>query len=245
MSLSTLIAAAVMACAAALGVVLLLFMAGESSALASVPLVGRSIVSTPAGDPKASIPPVPDFGAACSSPPPDDSQPCLAVTEAAIDRARRAEGLGPLSLPAGFASMPVPQQVMAVFNAERSSRHLAPIELASPTLSRLALSGALADGDPSTPPPSFVRANGVWAGGIPNVLAADYYFLYDDGPGGLNPDCAASGAVGCWEHRDAILEDYGRGTTLAVGAAFVLHDPAGFGSSFASELAVDPRGSDG
>jgi hypothetical protein len=245
MSLSTLIAAAVMACAAALGVVLLLFMAGESSALASVPLVGRSIVSTPAGDPKASIPPVPDFGAACSSPPPDDSQPCLAVTEAAIDRARRAEGLGPLSLPAGFASMPVPQQVMAVFNAERSSRHLAPIELASPTLSRLALFGALADGDPSTSPPSFVRANGVWAGGIPNVPAADYYFLYDDGPGGLNPDCAASGAVGCWEHRDAILEDYGRGTTLAVGAAFVLHDPAGFGSSFAAELAVDPRGSDG
>ena len=54
------------------------------------------------------------------------------------------------------------------------------------------------------------------------VLAADYYWLYDDGwgPNGtINGDCNEYTGQGCWSHRDAVLDPFNGLRTLIMGAA--------------------------
>ena len=65
--------------------------------------------------------------------------------------------------------------------------------------------------------------------------------MYDDGFDG-NLDCTRLGAPGCWGHRKGILDDFGSGANLVMGAAVV---PAGDthrgdrgGTSMAVTLAV-------
>ena len=41
--------------------------------------------------------------------------------------------------------------------------------------------------------------------------------MYDDGPGGTNVDCPASGGGGCWGHRDIILGSYAAPSLMGVG----------------------------
>ncbi len=57
------------------------------------------------------------------------------------------------------------------------------------------------------------------AGGQISALDADYGWMYDDGYGGANGDCAAPGAVGCWGHRDNILGRYPTRTRFAAASA--------------------------
>ena len=42
-------------------------------------------------------------------------------------------------------------------------------------------------------------------------------WMYDDGPGGTNVDCPASGGGGCWAHRDIILGSYASPALMGVG----------------------------
>jgi hypothetical protein len=40
---------------------------------------------------------------------------------------------------------------------------------------------------------------------LADPLAADYFWMYWDGPGSLNPDCVNPGDPGCFGHRNIIL----------------------------------------
>ena len=134
----------------------------------------------------------------------------------AIDHARAAEGLGPLSLPVNFAQLPATEQQYVLFNAERSSRGLPPFVGSNPQLAADARQASAANGDPNLNELSTtwavgkdVRLGGVWFGGS-DPLVADFMFMYDDGWGGsqtatLNVACTSATAAGCWGHRDAIL----------------------------------------
>lgn len=127
----------------------------------------------------------------------------------AIDRARSAEGLGPLALPLDFARLEATAQVIALFDAERTSRGLHAFAGTGTQLTALARQGSAANGDPDLGalPVSVAHAGGVWYGAS-DPLAADFMFLYDDGWGGSqtatpNLACTGPAAPGCWGHRDA------------------------------------------
>ncbi|HWE57977.1 MAG TPA: hypothetical protein VG435_20920 [Acidimicrobiales bacterium] len=146
---------------------------------------------------------------------------CNAAALADIDRARASEGYGPLALPGNFSSLSSVQQEVAVANAERTSRGL-PALPENATLDYLAAVGAQADGglglDPTGPNGYSWGSNIAW--GDPTALAADFGWMYDDGPNSENIDCSVAGAGGCWGHRENILSPWGG----AQGAAVYVHN---------------------
>ena len=81
-----------------------------------------------------------------------------------------------------------------------------------------------------------------WAGGSANALDAVYGWMYDDGFDSGNLDCEHRGAPGCWGHRKGILDDFGSGTNLEMGAAVDTsgdtHNGDAGGTSMAVTLAV-------
>jgi hypothetical protein len=66
--------------------------------------------------------------------------------------------------------------------------------------------------------------------------------MYDDGFNSGNLDCTRRNAPGCWGHRKGILDDFGSGPDLVMGAAYDtssdVHDGDVGGSSMAVTLAV-------
>ena len=66
--------------------------------------------------------------------------------------------------------------------------------------------------------------------------------MYDDGFDSGNLDCLHRGAAGCWGHRKGILDDFGSGANLVMGAAVDptgdTHNGDGGGTSMAVTLAV-------
>ena len=66
--------------------------------------------------------------------------------------------------------------------------------------------------------------------------------MYDDGFDSGNLDCLDRGAAGCWGHRKGILDNFGSGANLAMGAAVDptgdTHRGDGRGTSMAVTLAV-------
>lgn len=136
-----------------------------------------------------------------------DSPGCTRAALAAIDRARAAEGVGPMYLPSYYPHLTVPEQLLVVVDLEREARGL-PIFLGlSKALDADAQQGADQGRDPVGPQDAAWGAN--WAGGSPSALLSDWVWMYDDGPGGANVDCTPSHRLGCWGHRDALLGDYG------------------------------------
>ena len=61
------------------------------------------------------------------------------------------------------------------------------------------------------------------AGGSSNGLDAVYGWMYNDGFNSGNLDCEHRGAAGCWGHRKGILDDFGSGPNLAMGAAIAVN----------------------
>ena len=135
-----------------------------------------------------------------------DVAACNAAALADINRARAAEGLGPLALPGNFYSLSTSGQLLAVANAERTSRGL-PAMGENPVLDTLAAAGALAGVDPTGPSGYTWGSNIAW--GDPTPLAADFGWMYDDGPNSPNIDCPTAGSAGCWGHRKNILAPWG------------------------------------
>jgi hypothetical protein len=66
--------------------------------------------------------------------------------------------------------------------------------------------------------------------------------MYDDGYNSGNLDCLHRGASGCWGHRKGILDDFGSGPNLVMGAALDAtgdnHEGDNGGTSMAVTLAV-------
>jgi hypothetical protein len=135
---------------------------------------------------------------------------------AAIDACRAQEGIGPLRLPTNWASLGPVEQGFVLINLERVNRGLPPIVGLTSPLNGLASRGAQAGTDPNFPANGFVGGGGIWAGS-PSVLAADYLWMYVDGPGGDNLDCTTPGESGCWGHRDIILWNRTSGSLVSGG----------------------------
>lgn len=145
-----------------------------------------------------------------------------------INSCRATEGVGPLTLPTNWNSLTPVEQGFVLIELERVNRGLAPIIGLSSTLNRLAADGASNGDDPPFPAGGFMGGGAIWAG-TGSVLAADYLWMYDDGPNGSNLACPSPGAPGCWGHRDIILWNRGAGPLVAGGG----YASSGYGGSFA------------
>lgn len=135
-----------------------------------------------------------------------------------INSCRDLEGVGPLTLPSNWNTLTPVEQGFVLIELERVNRGLPPIVGLSATLNRLAANGAASGTDPSFPAAGFAGGGAIWAG-AGSVLAADYLWMYDDGPNGFDSNlaCPSAGAPGCWGHRDIILWNRGGGELVAGG----------------------------
>lgn len=194
-------------------------------------------------DPTASIPASPDYSQACSPSGRDVSLTCIQVTLQAIDNARAKEHVKPMTLPADFDRLSDSQQMLVVVNRERVDRGLSPFLGLTTALNADAQEGAAAGRLPRDPGSSYTSADTQWIGNVANTLDADYLWLYGGGPG--SEGCPSAGASGCWSDRHIILDRFGTGGTLVMGAAL---DPTADrssgdvgGTSLAVALAVASR----
>lgn len=175
-----------------------------------------------AGDPSTNTAPSSAFVYACAhidNTQQSDQDSCAAAAGSAFNSVWAAEGLSAtFSLPSGFDTMPVPDQVVAITNVERAARGLTPVTGRSSNLDALAQQGADNDEDPGFPDPfpgTYGGSN--WAGAGNSVLLDDFYWMYDDGAGSPNSLCNYPTDAECWGHRDNILYEYD--SPLVMGAA--------------------------
>lgn len=157
-----------------------------------------------------------------------------AAALAAIDIARRGEGLDPLVLPRNMNALTPDDQQFILVNLERVSRGLPPVTALVPELDALAQAGADAGTDPQARG-SWARYPGGsnWAGDAQPAVAM-YQYMYDDGWGGSaaatsNIDCLGPGAQGCWSHRRNVLRTCTPTCIMGVGTLPATAD--GLGSS--------------
>jgi hypothetical protein len=193
-------------------------------------------------DPKGNVAPVPDYTRTCAASGIDDSAACIDGALDAINHAHALEGVRPMVLPTGFAQLSIPDQLFVAVNLERVDRGLPPFGGLTAALNGNAQRGADDANDPPDPGLAYALDDAEWAGGSSNGLDAVYGWMYDDGYNSGNLDCLHRSAAGCWGHRKGILDDFGSGANLVMGAAI---DPTGDnhsgdrgGTSMAVTLAV-------
>lgn len=148
-----------------------------------------------------------------------------------INRCRKREGVGPMTLPSNYDSLTVPQQELVVYNLERISRGLPAIVGLNATLNDLAQTGANGNVDPDFPQDGTGDTGSIWATSQ-TVLGADYEWMYYD-------ECTYYKLVGCWGHRDNILIDGDSSDPLVAGTAWKAKNFHGKGftwNSYASEF---------
>jgi hypothetical protein len=198
--------------------------------------------NTGVADPLHNVTPVPDYTRACSDGGIDNSPACLAAVLRAINHAHALEGIRPMALPTGFGQMSVPEQLFVAINLERVDRGLPAFAGLTVALNHNAQRGADAADDPPDPGQAYDLDDAEWAGGSSNGLDAVYGWMYDDGFDSGNLDCLRRGASGCWGHRKGILDDFGSGAHLVMGAAVAAtgdtHGGDKGGTSMAVTLAV-------
>ncbi len=212
---------------------------GTLRPLRAVP-AGESLTGIP--DPHRNIGPQPDFTTVCTGGRIDDSPACVAAALSAINHAHALEGVPPMVLPRGFSQLSVPEQLFVAVNLERVDRGLAPFGGLTAALDANAQRGADTANDPPAAGGRYLLDDSEWAGGSANGLDAVYGWMYDDGYNSGNLDCPHRTSPGCWGHRKGILDDFGSGPNLVMGAAL---DPRGDtnrgdkgGTSMAVTLAV-------
>jgi hypothetical protein len=188
-------------------------------------------------DPTTNVAPMPDFTRVCASGL-DNSPACLGTALAAINHAHAVEGVRPMVLPPDYAQMGVPEQLFVAVNLERVDRGLAPFGGLTTSLDRNAQRGADAADDPPDPGRGYDLDDAEWAGGSSNGLDADYGWMYDDGYNSGNLDCERRGASGCWGHRKGILDDFGAGPNLVMGAAVTARGDTHRGDTRGTSMAV-------
>ncbi len=190
------------------------------AAASALPLIASVAQAQPdreaLADPPANVPRTPAMAVACKN---SNGEGCQTVVLRAIDRARAAEGVGPLQLPSDYAGLTTAQQLFVLADIERVSRGLPGFTGLSSQLDGLAATGASTDSDPVGPTGFSWGSN--WAGGEASALLADYDWMYDDGVGSPNLDCGRASSTGCWDHRQNILGDYGARPTMGAAATMV------------------------
>jgi hypothetical protein len=157
---------------------------------------------------------------------PSPAAGCDAAALSDFDAARALEGLGPMTLPTTFDTMPAAEQLLVLADIDRVDHGLIPVQALSAPINSLAAAGALADDDPSFPSPFYGHYGGSnWAGAGSSTLLAEFLWVYDDGVGSGNEDCTEAGDPGCWGHRHNILENSLYIYPLLMGAAETTADP--------------------
>jgi hypothetical protein len=135
--------------------------------------------AAPLGHPRSSLPPRPDYLVACVLEG-ALSRRCISQSVAAIENARRAEGMRhyKLILPRNYTSLTPAERAFVVVNLERVDRGLRPLAGMVPKLNREARAAATVGDDPN-PAVWLLRGLGVhryqsiWAQAY-GVLASDY-----------------------------------------------------------------------
>jgi hypothetical protein len=208
---------------------------GQLRPLAAIP---SSEADTGVSDPKHNVAPDPDYTRDCFAGGIDNSPSCLGAALQAINHAHALEGIRPMVLPADFAQLSIPDQLFVVVNLERIDRGLPAFGGLTVALNRNAQRGADTADDPPDLGQSYDLEDGEWAGGSSNGLDADYGWMYDDGFDSGNLDCLHRGAPGCWGHRKGILDDFGSGPNLVMGAALAMNDDTHSGDRGGTSMAV-------
>jgi hypothetical protein len=209
--------------------------AGQLRPLAAIP---SSEADTGISDPRHNVAPVPDYTQDCFAGGIDNSPSCLGAVLQAINHAHALEGIRPMVLPADFATLSIPEQLLIVVNLERIDRGLPAFGGLTTALDRNAQRGADTADDPPDLGRSYDLEDGEWAGGSSNGLDADYGWMYDDGLDSGNLDCLHRGAAGCWGHRKGILDDFGSGPNLVMGAAISMNNDTHSGDQGGTSMAV-------
>jgi hypothetical protein len=209
--------------------------AGQLRPLAAIP---SSEADTGISDPRHNVAPVPDYTQDCFAGGIDNSPSCLGAVLQAVNHAHELEDIRPMVLPADFATLSIPDQLFIVVNLERIDRGLPAFGGLTAALDRNAQRGADTADDPPDLGRSYDLEDGEWAGGSSNGLDADYGWMYDDGFDSGNLDCLHRGAVGCWGHRKGILDDFGSGSNLVMGAAISMKDDTHSGDQGGTSMAV-------
>ena len=147
-------------------------------------------------------------------------------------------------LPSGFARLSVPEQLFVARQPRKGGpRDCPPFGGLTTALDRNAQRGADDANDPPDPGQAYLLSTTPSGpAGPSNGLDAVYGWMYDDGFDSGNLDCLHRGAAGCWGHRKGILDNFGSGANLAMGAAVDTtgdtHRGDGGGTSMAVTLAV-------
>ncbi|MGH9066446.1 MAG: cell wall-binding repeat-containing protein [Acidimicrobiales bacterium] len=171
---------------------------------------------------------------------------CLSSYQACLTATNKVrattEGLPPIALPSNWTTLTRAERIFVLANLERATRGEAPIAYLVNTWDATVRAGAAAGKDPdlSRIAPTHARSrSAIYAGAYPSVLAADFAWMYDDGPGGPNVDCHSAGERGCWGHRDIILADAGHPANPTLMDAVVVSLP-GKGPGYAAVLVATP-----
>jgi hypothetical protein len=176
-------------------------------------------------NPQTNRAPQPDYMPVCSQRGYTDPA-CIKQEVAAIENARRHEHVRRprLVLPRNFTHLTTAEQVFVITDLERVGRGLRPFRGLTRPLSNVAHASAVTRSDPMLAMRAMramriYEYGSIWASDL-GPLAADYDWMYNDGYGGsgVNLDCPARSAPGCWGHRENILGNYSRLPILIAGA---------------------------
>ncbi|NMP23153.1 hypothetical protein [Sulfobacillus harzensis] len=156
----------------------------------------------------------------------DQSQACGTAIVAQINSADKQEGAQEITLPPDYYQLMPAEQVFVITNLNRLAFGLPAIPAMNSDANIYAATGALDATDPNVPGSlstgqEVLAWDGNWAEDI-NVLSSDFNWMYNDGRGSFNIDCQTAGALGCWGHRDNILENWNHLLTSAGWSNFSL-----------------------
>jgi hypothetical protein len=204
------------------------------------PLHGLTETESDTGipDPRHNVSPVPDYTRICAAVGVDDSPACINAVLGAINHAHTVEGVRAMVLPVGFAQLTVPEQLFVAVNLERVDRNLPPLAGLTTALDDNAQRGADEANDPPEPGRGYALDDAEWAGGSSNGLDAVYGWMYEDGYESGNLDCVHRDASGCWGHRKGLLDDFGTGLNVVMGAAIDTSADTHLGDRGGTSMAV-------
>lgn len=120
---------------------------------------------------------------------------------ASIDYCRAMEHIGSLHLPSNFRDLTAREQLFVLLNLERVNRGEPPVLALTGSLDVSADAGAATGRDPAVPASPVFKGWYAIDVDYGKPLAADWWWMYDDGYGSGNVDCLAAGGPGCWVHR--------------------------------------------
>jgi hypothetical protein len=184
--------------------------------LASLLLSSPALAASAGADPSSNHPAgtVPD---ACRAP---TSAACIAASVAILDQARSSLGQPAYAVPSNFATLTGAEQGFVLANLDRLQYGLPPMTGLTAALNSDAAAGVQNDADPQPAAANYLAWTANWAGGFTNMPLAYEAWMYDDGPGSGNLDCASTTTSGCWGHRHDVLYRFDpSGGPLAMGAA--------------------------